>query len=461
MFNFLYLNLKKGIKKVTDNPQLIYTVVVAILITIAFFFVSQRFVAIANKAQERLISVQTGSLQDAFVSFAGDKINDTEYLNNKIAKIISTNETIRNFKVVVKNVVIDPDTQTPVTTYNIIASNNKDEIGQEENQSSFLFTLASGDPTHSISIEINNENERLFQTTRAITDNMGNTLGAVITTQTLSQADMAIGKDITKSNIILLCVIILVMFLFFRHSKIIDYMDLYKKLKEVDTLKDDFISMASHELRTPLSVIRGYADFMREAPELSNETKDYVAKIDTSAKDLDLLVADILDVSKIEQGRLSFTFEKLNPSALIEQVVSSLEIPAKEKGLGISFDKTQIENDQYINVDASRLNQVLVNIIGNAVKYTLKGEVNVRQYKEKERIYIRVRDTGIGMTEEERVKLFEKFYRIRNKETENIRGTGLGLWITAQIIKQMGGNLSVESIKGVGSHFIISFPLVN
>ena len=460
MFSFLYLNLKKGIKKVTDYPQLVYTIVVAILIAGSFMFMAERFISIANDAQERLINVRIGSLQDAFVSFAPDKINDPIYLNDKIEKIINTNETIKSFKVIVKNTEVDPNTNTPRNIYNIVASNNKDEVGTNDSESDFLFMLASSDQNHSITISINDGTERLFRTTRAIVDINGNVIGAVVTTQTLSIADLAIESSITNGRILLFVVIALVMLLFFRHSRIIDYMDLYKKLKEVDQLKDDFISMASHELRTPLSVIRGYADFLRDVPNLNDETKSYVSKIDISAKELDSLVVDILDVSRIEQGRMSFSLEKINPSGLISEVVSSLEIPAKEKGLSVSFNKKEIEDSQIINVDISRLKQVLVNIIGNAVKYTVKGEVAVRQYSENNFLYIRVSDTGIGMTEDERKKLFEKFYRIKNKETANIRGTGLGLWITAQIIKQMNGNLSVESIKGVGSHFIISFPLV-
>lgn len=461
MFSFLNSNFRKGIKKVTDNPQLIYTVVVALLIVGSFIFMAERFVGIANDAQERLINVRIGSLQDAFVSFAGDKIDDPTYLNNKIDEIIKNNETIKNFKVVVKDTKINPDTNINGIVYKIIASNNKEEVGSEDKEESFLFTLASGDPTHSVTVALNNENERLFKTTRAITDNMGNVLGAVVTTQTLSIADIAINSSIANSRILLFVVLALILFLFFRHSKIIDYMDLYKKLKEVDQLKDDFVSMASHELRTPLSIIRGYADFMKEAPELSVETKDYVSKIDGSAKELDSLVADMLDVSKIQQGRMSFEFVKLNPIKMIEEVTSSLVIPAKEKNLNISFNKEGSNDSQFINVDISRLKQILVNIIGNAVKYTKKGEVVVKVYEEKGRLFIRCSDTGIGMSQEERERLFEKFYRIKNEETADIRGTGLGLWITSQMIKQMNGNLGVESIKGVGSHFIVSFPLVH
>jgi len=461
MFNFLFLNLRKGVKKIVNNPQLIYTTIVAILITGSFIFMAERFIGIANDAQERLINVRIGSLQDAFVSFAEDKINDPEYLNKKIQDIIKTNETIKDFKIVVKKTIVDPNLGEMPNSYVIVASNNSNDINKEDTQASFLYTLASSDPTNSITIALRENDERLFKTARAITDQAENVLAVVMTTQTLSLADLAIQNSITNSRILLFIVIILILLLFFRHSRIIDYVDLYKKLKEVDQLKDDFISMASHELRTPLTIIRGYAEFASAAPELSVQTKDFISKIDISTKELDSLVSDILDVSRIEQGRMSFKIEKINPSEIIEKVMTSFALPAKEKRLNVSFDKERIENSQYINIDTDRLKQILVNLIGNAVKYTNKGEIIIKQYEEKGRLYIRIIDTGIGITEEEKIKLFEKFYRIRTEETKNIRGTGLGLWITVKMIKEMNGNLSVESIKGVGSHFIVSFPIVS
>lgn len=461
MFNFFNLNFKKGIKKVSNNTQLIYTIIVAILIVSSFVFMAEKFVGIANNAQERLINVRTGSLQDAFVSFAVDKIEDPTYLNNKINEIIKNNKTIKNFRVIVKETNIDNLSNTSSTVYRIIASNNKDEINEIDKEAGFLFGLATGDSSHSITIALNEESERFFKTIRAITNNKGDVLGAVVTTETLSLADLAIKESIRNSRILLFIILIFIMLLFFRLSKIIDYIDLYKKLKEVDQLKDDFISMASHELRTPLSIIKGYADFINEAPELSNETKNYITKINISTKELDSLVTDMLDVSKIQQGRMSFELVKLNPIQIIEEITTSFILPARENNLNISFDKGNINDIEFIKVDINRLKQVLINIIGNAIKYTKKGEVVVRTYKEKGKFYIRCSDTGIGMSAEEREKLFEKFYRIINEETKEIRGTGLGLWITAQIIKQMNGNLSVESIKGVGSHFIISFPLVS
>jgi len=461
MLNYIFLNLKKGINKIRNNPQLFYTILVAILIVGSFIFMAERFVTIANDAGERLINIRVGSIQDSFVSFAGDRMDDPEYLNKKIIEIVGANETIKNFRVVVKNPNLEVDTTTPNYQYVILASNIPSQIGKVDLQADFLYMLASGDSNHSLTIQLEDNSERLFQTTRAIKDEFGNILGVVMTTQTLSQADQAINANINNSLILLSFIIVLIMLLFFRHSKIIDYMELYKKLKEVDQLKDDFIAMASHELRTPLATIRGYAEFIREAKELLPETKDFAQKIDISAKDLDGLVADILDVSRIQQGRMSFKMEKMNPSEMLTNLVESFILPAKEKGLVISFDKSDIKTEQIILADTSRLKQVFVNFIGNAVKYTKSGEVKVRLYAENNRLYVRVSDTGIGMSAEEKERLFEKFYRIRTKETEDIRGTGLGLWITAQLVKEMNGSISVESIKGVGSHFIVSFPVVN
>lgn len=453
MANHLFLNIKNGLKKIQQNPQLVYTIVVAILITLAFVLMANRFVSIANNAQERLINVRIGSIQDAFVSFASDSINNPLYLNERIRDVMANNATIKNFKIVSKQT-----STTSPETFLIIASNNQNEIGQEDNQAKFLYTLATSDPNNSLTTEFNNEGERFFNTARAIKSVDGEILGVVLTTQTLSQADRMINTDIKNSILMLVFVIILIMLLFLRHSRIIDYTVLYKKLKEVDQLKDDFISMASHELRTPLAVIRGYAEFIREAPELSTETIKYATQIDASAKDLDTLVADILDVSRIEQGRMSFKFERQQPKTIIEEVVSSLLASTKSKGLNLFIERTE---DAFVNIDKDRFKQVLINIIGNAVKYTKKGDIKINQYIEKNYFYIRISDTGIGMTAEEQKKLFEKFYRVRNSDTEDIRGTGLGLWITAEIIREMNGKISVESIKGVGSHFIVSFPIIS
>ena len=168
MFKFLFSNIRKGILKIIDNPQLIYTIVIAILITGSFIFMAERFIGIANDAQERLINVRIGSLQDAFVGFASDKIDDPVYLNKKIQNIVLSNETIKSFKVIVKkeNVQtdsnIDDNVEKIESSYIIVASNNLNEIYKKDIDVSFLYGLASSDPKNSITIFLNENNERLF-----------------------------------------------------------------------------------------------------------------------------------------------------------------------------------------------------------------------------------------------------------------------------------------------------------
>lgn len=460
MLTALLSSLKKGIRKTRENPQLVYTVVVAAVIVAAFAVMAERFVGLATDAQERLVNVRVGSLQDAFASFAADRLDDPGYLNDRIADVMRANETIREFRVVARR---DGESVSgvPAAVYEVIASSDPAQIGSTDIEASFLYSLASTQPSSSFTIQSERGGERLFNTARAVVDRSGAVTAVVMTVQTLSEADRAIEASISSSVLILVAVVAAIVLLFLRHSKIIDYAVLYKRLKEVDQLKDDFLSMASHELRTPLASIRGYAEFIREAPDLSGDTKQFAERIDISARDLDGLVADMLDVSRIEQGRMSFKAERVDPAAVAKDVVDSLAIPAKDKGLSLFLDLSRANPADAIVADRDRLKQALVNIAGNAVKYTLKGEVKVSVYAEGGKLFVRVSDTGIGMSAEERERLFERFYRIKTKETEGIKGTGLGLWITAQIVKEMGGTIAVESIKGVGSHFILSFPLAS
>jgi len=247
--------------------------------------------------------------------------------------------------------------------------------------------------------------------------------------------------------------------LFFRHARIIDYTALYKKLKEVDQLKDDFVSMASHELRTPLTVIRGYAENLRESGPVNENQEISLKRIDIATKQLDDLVNDMLDVSRIEQGRMKVELQEINPIANISEIVEGFVSLAEAKGIKMKFTH-ELQTDIKINIDPARFKQVLTNIIGNSVKYTKEGEIKINLKKIGEDLVIRVSDTGFGMSAEAQKNLFTKFYRIQTDETREVRGTGLGLWITKQIVEIMKGTITVESIEGVGSHFIISFPKV-
>jgi signal transduction histidine kinase len=443
--------LKNGFNKLRDNPQLWFSVFVALVILFSFIFVTNRFITIAQDAQDNLVNIRMGFMLESFVEFAPEDFETKEGINRLqsiITRISFRNSSITSFK------IVEFQNGEPV----IVASLQNDLIGTIDSQNKSFYNIGKINTEDSYTLERFVNRERIFSTVQIIENNLGEPVGAVLVEQSLSEADLKISQEITQSVMIFVVIVVMIMFLFFRHAKIIDYTALYRKLKEVDGLKDDFISMASHELRTPLTVIRGYAEELRESKNIDKEMKVSAERIDIAAKQLDELVGDMLDVSRIEQGRMKIDLQNINPIETLADVVSGFVPVAKNKGLTLAFKHNL--SLQKIAVDPARFRQVMVNLIGNAIKYTPTGEVKVNAEPKENSIEFRISDSGIGISSEDQKKLFQKFQRISSTETSEIRGTGLGLWITKQIVEQMGGAISVESIKGVGTHFIVEFPIV-
>lgn len=445
MFEKLFPSLQSTFQRIKKNPQLFWTIFVALFITIGFIIVAQLFIQIAQDAQERLVNVRIGSIQDSLSEFIELKEESREKIDTSIANLMEQNQTILDFTFYIKE----------GNEFKVFASSEKNKIGSLLDEMPFAGQLALNDTKNSYTIELQTVDERQYQTFRSLVKD-GETVGLISTTQTLSQADLAVEENIRKGIIVLIIILILIMFLFFRHSKIIDYTMLYEDLRQVDQLKDDFISMASHELKTPLTAIRGYSEYITEGKEIPEEYKEYSRRIDISSKQLAELVEDMLDVSKIQQGRMQLEVKEILTPNFITSLMPSFELLAQQKNLRLSFEQDGLKFPK-IHVDENRLRQILVNLIGNAIKYTKEGEVKIKLSNDTNMLEIRISDSGIGMSEEERKHLFEKFYRVRNDDTKDIKGTGLGLWITKQLVEKMGGTLSVESIKGMGTHMIVRF----
>jgi len=440
--------LKTSISKLKQNPQLLWTLVVAIVIFIAFVFIADIFVRVAQDAQDRLINVRMGSIHDTLAQYVNE-VEDEEELNKMIRNISMNNQTIEDFKII----------STLGFENTIIASVKSDEVGKVVDSPGQFVMFALTDPDNSYTTEVMENNERHYVTVRAFENRIGEVVGYIETKQTLSEADRTINEKIRNSISIFILILILIMVLFLRHAKIIDYTSLYRQLKEVDQLKDDFISMASHELKSPLAAIRGYAEFLREDRQLKEENREYVKRIDVSSKQLTNLIEDMLDVSRIEQGRMKFEYTVFEIIPFLRDQFENFEMQAKQKDLDIKFEVQGFEKQQ-IKLDQNKLRQIFINLLSNSIKYTKEGSVTAKVIIEKDkRVEIRVSDTGIGMTQDEVFRLFEKFSRIKTSETEDVQGTGLGLWITKQLVEKMGGKITVESIKGKGTDFVVVFPV--
>jgi signal transduction histidine kinase len=234
---------------------------------------------------------------------------------------------------------------------------------------------------------------------------------------------------------------------------------LNSRLERASRAKSEFLSNMSHELRTPLNAILGFTEMMVDGlyGELSEELKDPLNDVQVNGRHLLKLINEVLDLSKIEAGRMELALGDYSVPELITSVRVSLRSLAEEKGLRF---RTEVADDIPIaRGDAGRLTQCLMNLTGNALKFTHSGEVCIGAAREGDRIVYRVSDTGIGIPPEEIDNVFAEFRQVDATVTRQFGGTGLGLSISKKFIEMHGGSIRVESRVGVGSTFFFSVPL--
>ncbi len=236
-----------------------------------------------------------------------------------------------------------------------------------------------------------------------------------------------------------------------------------ERLRELDHLKSSFLANMSHELRTPLNSISGFTQVMLEGLDgpLTQEMEEDLGLIDKNSGHLLALINEVLDMAKIEAGQLSVTMGPANLYQVLEDVVKTTAALAHENELAVILENN-IPEDLIIMADDMRIHQVMTNLIGNAMKFTLEGSVTVHSEKDDDLIRIKVIDTGLGIPPELLESVFEAFSQVDTSTTRKAGGTGLGLPISKRFIEMHNGRLWAEStgITGEGSVFIIEIPIV-
>jgi signal transduction histidine kinase len=347
--------------------------------------------------------------------------------------------------------------------FRLVASmNEKDNIGKTQNTFNYYTAWNSDLPVAQKIYESDGKVNRFYWLVVMPLDDLSGNKQALLS--------MKISADIISTKLamalgnsywILLLTVVFIILLLLANSRMFEYSILYNKIKEVDAMKDEFISMASHELRTPVTVIRGYIEMLlNDSSKLSKEeSNEYLSIINISTERLANLIEDLLNVSRIEQGRLKMEMKEMDVWPIVEETVKEMKIQADAKGLALSCHLDE-KAAAVINADKDRFKQVLINIVGNSIKYTPSGSVDIKALNRDKSLVLIIKDTGIGMTSKEREHLFEKFYRVKNQKTADIVGTGLGLWITRQIIELMKGTIAIDSMEGAGTQVTLEFPLI-
>lgn len=231
--------------------------------------------------------------------------------------------------------------------------------------------------------------------------------------------------------------------------------------EKANRAKSDFLANMSHEIRTPINAVMGMNEMVLRETQDEN-IREYAQNIQGASQNLLALINDILDFSKIESGKMEIVEARYYFSSVLNDVVNMIQVKADQKELEFIIEVDETMPDELYG-DETRIRQVIVNILNNAVKYTKQGSVTFmvdgsRQEDGSLLLRASVKDTGIGIREEDRKKLFQDFQRLDMQENRNVEGTGLGLAITSRLVEQMNGTLTVDSVYGEGSTFTISLP---
>jgi signal transduction histidine kinase len=233
----------------------------------------------------------------------------------------------------------------------------------------------------------------------------------------------------------------------------------YRELKKLDDSKTEFLSLASHQLRTPLSAIKGYISMILEGNygPLEKETEGALKDVYQSNERLISLVNDLLNITRIEAGRMEYRPKETDFAKLVEGVLKELEMTAKNKNLELKF---KIAKVPMVNIDPDKIRQVLMNLIDNAIKYTQNGSIVVHVKKVDGQIMIEVKDTGIGISKNKKETLFQWFSRGKGALRLDAGGFGLGLYIAKKIVEKANGKIWAESKgEGKGSTFTFTLPI--
>jgi PAS domain S-box-containing protein len=244
-----------------------------------------------------------------------------------------------------------------------------------------------------------------------------------------------------------------------RKQKELELISAKEKAEESDRLKSAFLANMSHEIRTPLNSIIGFSEFLIDSDTDEFQQHQYAQIIIDSGNNLLAIIDDILDISKIEAGQIYITKAKLSVHKLISDIHKSLLLKANNKGIELRLDPSNPKEEIFIESDVNRITQILVNLVGNAIKFTSKGFVEIGIKKVGDFVQFHVTDTGIGIPKEYHEQIFERFRQVDQAHNRKYGGNGLGLAISKRLVELLGGAIWIESESGKGSTFFFLVPI--
>lgn len=451
--------LRPAFKFIRENPAILYSLVLIIVVPFFLFgftfFLIGRFQTITDAEFKNKAFLTLTTLE----AFSAEEISNPEALQQKAEFLANRSATVRSISFSSFN--------AQISAFKVIASSDKERLGAfytETGENIDIwrrYKLAWGTENIIGAVVTPQDGERYWVALKSLNDKQGQKRALAEISLSLAAIDAQMGFLQQISLYVLIGITLILVLLVANHARLFEYAKLFRQQQEIDRMKDEFISIASHELKNPITGISNFLTLIKEGDygKISSDLQKALDSVLLQADNLKNLVEDLLDVSRIQQGRLELDIKNTDIKPLLQKAFESFQIPAQEKGLEL---RLKIAPDlPKLKVDADRFQEIVSNLLSNAIKYTKQGWVELRAGLDERQKYIeiQVEDSGIGMSAREREGLFQKFYRIRPREAAAVPGTGLGLWISKNLVELMAGKVYVESIKGKGTRITLLFPV--
>ncbi|MES2749505.1 MAG: HAMP domain-containing sensor histidine kinase [Patescibacteria group bacterium] len=436
--------LLSAVTYIKQHPQVLFALMLLFVIPLLFLYTGQKFLEVGTYNQDRLQKDKVGIMHDALVSLSVATNVDLGIIETQMQSLAEQNPDIIDVKLL---------QATPQGIISLVARDSKNLGEIEENVEPFSSARLFN--SESIIFESMESGSRFWYGYRAFTSAEGSEF-FIYTKSSLAAVDQLFADREFAAYWHLFFIYIFLLLLAIWHIKLTDYRYLYTEARQAIETKDLFTHMIAHELRAPLTAIRGYASMLKEHV-VEDTYKEQASRIEVSSERLITIVSDLLDIARLQSGKLEIHPETIDVHTVVRDVVAEFTPVATQKQCQLVWDDTN--TSQTIFADPKRTHQILTNIISNSIKYTDKGVVTIATHKEHSYVEVRVKDTGAGISAEDQKKLFAPFFRTKDAESSATTGTGLGMWITKELIELMGGTIGVESIQGVGTQIVMTFPI--
>jgi signal transduction histidine kinase len=442
MISDVLQTLDDGFRAVRSNSRMVFVVVLVFVFPLLFVWVTQNFFATAHDNINTAQKQRVGMLHQTLAVGLEQNISG-EAMQAMITAADSANADITKIRILKEGAdgfLIIHDTQPAL-------------IGTYESSDAIFRTIGFSDVHSFLQLEFIIGGERVWQAFRRVQLDDG--YHYIFSEHNFALVDSVMSARRQQSYFGLTAIFLFLIGLAYWLRRQSDWQQHHNLLREQLVERDMFSNMIAHEFRSPLTAIKGYASFLQESKTLSPDELRFATNIRGASERLVELVNDFLEVARLQSGKLTINPRMVDLREILTSVTTDLQVMATEKGLSLSYEPDA--KSLPMSTDPARMTQVLTNIISNAIKYTNQGAVSIEAVSAYGEITIRVKDTGTGISAEDQQKLFAPFTRVGGVDSGSTTGTGLGMWITKQLVALLDGTIGVESIKGVGTHVVITF----